>query len=1408
MLTMTIEQALAEHRYETARRLCVAAMAGVSADTCVHTELALQMHRALQGLGDIGGCRAVLHALNPGSQELRMEIALRLAEDAHRLEDYNFYRISPEAKSGLTYDEYLAKLQGEVDEHLDQAARLSGNAAGQRRVAQTAARLGRAATPAPAKVEEPAPASGPLAPTGTVACRLHFPDGRPASGVVVTLGLQIHRNLEDPSTYCRPNMHYQPTFGPARVLTATTDEHGDCQFTKVPAGCHDYIAVSLPPADFDVATRFLAHGVTVVGSQTTRLNLTIQEWTSAPSQPPVSPFTPELQWGHTTAQLLLTQAMSNPFYFDFPRQIVALDLPADLGADPDRLVLLCSDDMHRAQPLQVVAGRIYFFADLPSLTQRVWALYQTQQPPPKSQSRSALVLIPDSNGATAVLETGRSAFRIPMGSGSDNLPPLLAVRGEDGVWRGQGRLILPPGVTITRRTTTVVEEGPLLLQVRIGYALSDGHAYTMVWTAHAGEAYLLAEETVAELAGAAFEFSLREFSGGRGFLHWTPEHGNLHWTGLQREERELARLQESVAWWIYPQGFGYAMTAEGIKQQDYIGVFTRCRGDWEDLAFERIAQGPGDDKRELDWPFPEMVGSTISMITAHTTADGDAFYRWRFFAGKRYWGILVSTLPRNDGDWKEISSVQHKTSSPRLMDFMHWRLDLQDQVVRPFVVARRGNLKHLREKTRMSAFAEIWKRICSGQAFGAAEGLRFAVEGNPQIAWRKKLELVSVAHIRARMTLLGRDFSDMYSPVGARPITQWVEDYDLIAASGVFTPEEERLVRSWLMLMGHLYMTPDLMNWKFNSRNANFEADRVDVVGVIGLAFQGNPDAAEFVNHAAQRMEKALNVYCTPGSGKWYENPACYYLHAAKCRMNLAFHLATHGIQDPTAILRLKDFLRWGILLLTPPCPHDYHTMSKGLAAEAYEKAEKVRRIAPIGDHAHLGPWVPDHYALLAKLYRKTDPDFADLLMWAWRAGGSHGAYYGNLPLLFANLTEEDLKFNPPPHLTSRRLEGFGAVFRGQFNQPDEFFLLFKQGPGGYRYHRTEGSIILFADGKPLIYDGGEGGETWRHSTVSFGATHTPLAAGHIERFHSFAAVDFAQGVHPKALEPGEPIFLSDACEHQLVRVAQERFAQPDPADVRSVLWVKNEYVVVHDDFSLPANVQTHWHLQVVSDGHRGDWRSGYEFQGRFGANLQVLLPGQEFAKEVVDQVAILEPDPQRHTPQERFSMRHLMLSGKNATQYLAILRPLARGMVGVQAELIYAGQDVAGVEVRGPGLMDQILLARRELAVGCGDWEFQGRYGAILRRPGYTDLLLLAGKSLRWAGLTLESTGPAAHLRIGDDALELLVEGRGTLRLHGLPEPVTVVGDGPRVVRRWPLPKQLEHSNSMAQRPVATAVQ
>ena len=1409
MKTTPIDQALACGRFETARRLCEAAWRETSLSPASGDILASLHHSALRALGDIREAMAVLQRAAPTDTDECLGQTLTLAEDYHLLSNYDFFRGSKYSDAGMTGEEYEDMMQKEATQLFEKAAGLADSPERKTKLAAALRRCRREALaqqvaptlPVPVPIQQiPAP------PPGKLSGAIRFPDGRPAAEVTVTLGLAMQIEEQDPATYLKPDMHYQIQMGPLQALTTRTDAHGFFQFDPAPAGCHEFLAVTLDPEKFDIHLRFLAHGVQVESGHETTLNLTANEWVSVPALGFQSPFPERLARNGHTYQRVAEDKLRNPFHYHFPRQELRLSLPPAVPANPDVLLLLSSEAPDSPLPFQCIGDEVMTFTELPALSDKVIALYQIQdgsagtprptkihelshgraKPPaeprtfrqdtnaPSEMPLPDLTLQAERGNQTAIIDTGRAQFRIPYGTGSDPLPPLLAVKGTDGLWRGQGRLLLPADITVLNRQTTLLKQGPLLLEVEIAYHLSDGSQYKMTFTAHRDEAYLLAHEISPPLAGAAFEFSLKDFAGGRGYLNWSPECGSVHWSTLDSQNRLLARLQEQTPWWIPPQGFGYAMTGGGLDTKDYIGVFTIRRGEWIDSEFERLSQGPGDtppERRELDWPFPEMVGSTLSMITAHTSKDGDAFFRFGFFDGERYWGILASDFEQNDGPFKEFGLVQHKNSSPRLNDFKRWRLDEQDHMVRPFVVARRSNLVELRRKRNSPTFAPFWKKIdADKRGSTATAGLSAIVGGDPVAAWRRKREIAGVAHIRSRMTLLGRDFGDMYSPVGARPITPWAEDYDLIAATGAFTSDEERRVRSFLMLMGHLYVTPDFMNWKFNSRNANFEADRVDVIGAIGLVFHCNPDADEFVRHATRLMEKSVMVYCTPDSGRWYENPACYYLHASKCRMNLAFHLASHGISDPTLLPRLKDYLRWGILLLTPECPNEMEVMRDGTLN--YNGVNKVRRIAPIGDHAHLGPWVPEHYALMSKLYRKTDPDFADLLLWAYLKGGSDGGYYGNLPLFFSALTEADLTPPPDQTLQSRRLQGFGAVFRGEFNTPQEFYLLFKQGPGGYRYHRTEGSILLFADGKPLIYDGGERGEAWRHSTLSFHDVHMPLAPGHVERFHSFAALDFCQGVHPKALEPGEPNFLNDLCNHELEAVAYARYAEPNPADVRSVLWIKNDYVILHDALHLPAKLPTSWHLQVVSDAHEQPQKHDYRFRGRFGTDLQVILPDQQFLSGKIEPVVVLDyPAP----PAPRFTMQHLQLDAQSPEYVFAVLRPMPVGAPALTAQLRYHAGQMIGAKISGTGIQDDLFLGREQRCHIEKGLEFSGRYGAVLRRPGLTTLALMAGTRLCAENLSVESDGPATTLCWDGKQAVLSAEGQGTVKVAGPFRSVTV---------------------------------
>lgn len=1336
-----IATALRGQRFETARRLAQRALSALPPGA-PDQDLRLLLHEALINLGEIQVAQKTVEGFNCRDEDERLRVTLLLAEDYHTLSSYDFYRGSAEADQGLTGDEYADKYEAMADQAFSTAVMLADT---QTRKELTAEALRRSHRSAQADAlasrhEIPAPVLTVPKGRGVVRGRLSFAEGSPVCNAAVTLGFPQVISHANPEGYLGRGIGggVEAVFhGEQAVRTVTTDETGGYRFEDLPAQTYPFLAVALDPEATDIALRFFGRDIAVCDGGERCCDGVVEDWVSAPPQDVVDPFSEEKRLNGRLLRLVATWTLRNPFYFDFPRQLVTLPQPA--GTDAGRLVLFTSEAIEAPNAVQPLSdGTLGCFLDLPERTDRVLAIYASEgEANSATMPLDVMSLSEDAGNPTAVIDTGRAMFRIAAGRGVDPVAPIVSVRGEDGLWRGKGHLRMPASVTVAHRSTTVLEQGALLIRVEVSYALSTGDTLRFELTAHRGEAYLLVRETTVPLDGLAFEFSLKEFQGGRGFLHWTPEHGGRHWSTLQAENRELARLQESVAWWIPPQGFAYAMTSDGLEGSDYIGVFTRRRGEWIDRAFGRISQGPGDENRELDWPYPEMVGSTISMVTAHTTEAGDVFYRFGGFEGERQWGLLVSTLERNDGPYKEMSSVQHKVSSPRLQDYLGWRLHEQDRLQRPLLMVAREEIRELRRKKRNPEFASVWEKLLGGHQHGSSRGLRALIESDAALTWRLACEMKTEAPLRARMTLLGRDYADVYSPVGGRGITPFAEQYDLIAATGVFSVDEERGIRAMLLLMGHLYMEEDFMNWRFNSRNANFEADRTDIVGAVGLAFRGNPDADAMVRHAADLMEQSLNVYCTPGSGKWYENPACYYIHAASCRLNLAFHLWKHGILDVTTIPRLRDFLTWGPVLLTARYPHDSALLRDGCTYEAYERAEKVRRVPPIGDHAKVGQWVSEFFALMGKVYQKRDPGFADFLRWAYQEGGRDGGHFSKFPLFFVAADERDMAPAPPQTLTSRRLEGFGAVFRGNFGTPDEFYLLFKQGPGGYRYHRTEGSFLLMAHGRPLVWDGGEAGETWRHSTLSFHDTHMPLAPGHVEQFRSLKSVDFVQGVHPKALDTGEPIFLSDVCEHQLVKVAWERFNEPDPADVRSVIWVKDEYVVVSDDLHLHQGTKTHWHLQVVADTHEGTSsdEAGVRFHGRFGVDLQLLMPGLPTdAREIAAQVSTLEYNVD---PAKCFAMRHLQLSMTSPRRLNAVLRPLAPNQKPLKATAFDGG-----IHVRGEGIDDTLFMGRENRQIVQGDIGFRGRHGAILRRSGRTTLLLLDGTSISFGCECLNTVG------------------------------------------------------------------
>lgn len=1349
--------ALADERYETARRLALA-HAPAGADDA--QQRALVLHDALARLGDLPGAMAALEDAGDG-----FEPAARRLDDLFRSSAYSFYRQSAEKDRGLSYDEFLGARQAA---RATAARQMLDAMASPAQAERARAILHRAVADAERRVPSDRPAleeldrawpavtTIPVIESVSVELqgRIRFPGGS-IPRATVTLGIEADAPALDPLAVDPQVIGVDVRdCGALTALTAPLAADGTFAITGRVAPGRGFLAVTIDGAE-GVPTRYLARDLRIDGSALARLDLSCAEWASAPAAAGPQPLPEYLDLEGIRWSKQAETALSNPFWHDFPRQDLRLEWPAP--AVGMRAVVW---DGSAVVPHQVDrSGAVLCFTNLGRRSTRQLGWYHAEAAPP-IEAASLLAIA----GSSAVVDTGRSRFRIPWGTARDGAAPILAVMGPDQAWRTAGRWRLA-GQSAPQRTTTIIADGPLECVVEIAYRFADGERCSFILTAHAGEEYLLVEERGDALPGAELVLGMEDFRGGRGYLHWCAEGEAPHWHDLVDADRELARLQESVPWWIPPAGFAWAATFDGLERRDLVGVFTRRRGDWIDHAFAAIAGGPPEGGHELDWPYPEMVGSTISMITVASTADGRLEMRFPRFAGTRHWGLLASDVRRGDGRLKELQQVRHKTSFPRLDDLRRWQLDRPDDGLRPCLAAERERLPGIRSRLAEPAFAALWRRMQGDGRHPDQEAVRFAITGDPLTGWRLGRRLAAMVPAQARCLLLSRENGDVWSPVGGRVWAPQATAFDAVVASGAFSVDEEREVRAGLLLAGQMFMSPDLMNWRYGARNANFEADRIDAVGTIGLCFPGNPDAEAMVEHVIGRMRVALAAYCTPGSGKWYENPACYYLQALKCRMAIACHLAARGRLDLAAVPRLGDFLGWLLHMLTPRLPASYAVMRDGCDHGTYAGLARVRRIAPVGDHAHLGPWVPDMAAVSAKWLRGGMPELAGALRWAWDEGGRDGGYHGGAPLLMAQSDAGDLapEAASAPELDSRRLEGFGAVFRGDVGGESEFMLLAKLGPGGYRYHRSEGSFILVADGRPLVYDGGEAGEAWRHSTITYHEARLPPSPGRIERFASLESIDYAQGIHPVVLEPGDPVFLSDVCEHRLVAEAHRRARIERPAAARAWLWVKGGYVVVWDRLDVADDLVHRWNLQVMADGESGDPRdpAGLRFRGRFGTDLQVALPAGGDRPWAVQDVRMKE----YHLPAEEcVAQRHLEVTGGGPGDWIAVLRPLPPGAQPVACAPLSAIGRTVGVQVSGSGIDDRIVIGRTACTVVDGAWSFSGAAGACLRRPDGVRLILLGAGRVTAGDAVLESDGPAAELILGSGSPGLSRHGEGTV--------------------------------------------
>ncbi len=1331
MESSVIEDLLRKHCYETARRRCAEHQAQDPAIALLHVV-------ALQKLGDPVAALACLDGIEPATQEQALDKSLLRVDLLHLQRGREAFIRGPEHRAGWDYEEYqlhyrdlALKALAEVDEQaLDEQRRQYRDVIASRLgcdplVAKKVAKKGEAGKEQQLVLP---PEHGPH----TLQVQLIDAEGAVVADAPLQIGIWLDDHFEPQIELGA--MHIRVPTPACRLWRAHSDKNGCVDISDLPAG-RLWMAVELDDALAPEGLRFVLHDIHFPEQAPERLLVDIDAARLGSAA------------GANAKAVAGVWNVYNPSDYDYAFQAVHVQVP--LGFT-DAHELYWEDAPEQPLTHQLINDQLLVMAAAPAQSRR-----RLLMRPATAATTTTPMSIEEKDGFL-IVDTGVAGFRIPAVSAAVDAPPIDAVRQAGGAWRGQGRLLLSAGQEMCERIVTIREHGPLATVITIRYRSVSGRDYAWELTAHQDQAYVLVTETSQADAGVRFDFTMQDFIGGRGFLAKGAEGNVPLWSDLNAEDRELARMQESVAWMAGNVGFGYGMCDARLEHADYVGVFTRLRGDWDDQDFALIAQGPGKGRHEWDWPFPEMVGSTISMITAATTAAGDCGFNFRSFNGTRHWGIMVGDFANNDGPERQLWQIQQQCSSARLEDLITWQLDLNISVEHPRLLCQRDELPALRRKMQQSAYQEQWqgvrreaqqKRRCSAELVAVLERDAYPL-------WQRKMQLLRHLPTRVHMSILGRQWGDMYSPVGGRDITDHAEQFDLLAGCKAFTPEQERESRRHLLIIGQRFMDPDFMNWRYGGRNANFEADRVDIVGSIGLCLRGHPLADAMLEHVIERMDCALDAYCTPGSGKWYENPACYYVHAMTCRLHIAALLQRHGLWKVEQAPLLNDLLRWAALLVTPAYPQNHDLMRDGCSLEEWRQQPMGRWIPPVGDHAGLGREIPECHVSMAAAFDASDPALAATLRWLYQDGAKSQHAHSQNHLLFTGDDPSLLIPQEAPTLVSRRLEGFGAVMRHRFgDREDEGYVLFKQGPGGYRYHRSEGSLIYFEHGVPLLFDGGEAGETWRHTTLSRGDTHMPLAAGHVERWHSASSVDFAQGVHPLFIEPGEAVYLSDNCHHDLVQEAERRFNEAQPVDHRSCCYVKGDYVIVHDALNLPAaNTEPiYFHMQTVADActleSRGDWR----LKGRFGIDVQILVPDQDYEDWSDQRMAHLY---YKREAEDSFAMQHLQLQFDQPKGCLGVVRALAPGAAPLQAQVLNGHIREPLLRVRNYGINNDIcdlhLFALTAQSGQCAELNYTGRYFSVLVRADRLDLQLHDAEVLACGSFALRSlNGEAAEISI-----------------------------------------------------------
>ncbi|MCX5661110.1 MAG: hypothetical protein NTW19_15600 [Planctomycetota bacterium] len=804
------------------------------------------------------------------------------------------------------------------------------------------------------------------------------------------------------------------------------------------------------------------------------------------------------------------------------------------------------DDAGHDVPFQFIAGAdgsrsVAMLVDLPAFTARTFRLEsgpipQTVKPqvlpPADLKVETEMNLLRVTNGLTGI--------EIPTAAGAFADGPFLRMRLRSGQWIGGSRL--GAKTAIESYEARVTASGPVLVEVECLYHFAGGKSWRITYRLVAREPAIVIRESCALTDGSVWQLLVSpgfkpthslardqykqrvekvRYGGGASLVltawpvWWSPS--NVGFLGLCRmaEGSAIARIAGKNTAVAAPRGDEPLMDLKpGEKQASDLGpdVLDAIKQDEKkasktvELADDFLAAAAGQG--EL-WANPGDDGQSKNIPLMSNPAS-ELFFACPLAGPGRLWMLAALTLQENLVGDEELPAAQRmmvkhcETPLDQVKGMtLEWESTSPNDY--PRLISRRSALAG---RPEIREFQELRAKSQPPPAKGAKvpDGLRARKLLDPAL----RIFLGSPDQPAQSMHTVHRCERTMNTAVAADMIlgSDVLAEGELTAALGmqavqakvptltpqdIFTPGDIRYARAQIAFLAYKFASPGYYSLERNYRaNPNMTSARYCTMAILASLVPDHPLAKQWAKGGLDEVERELKEWTGPNGG-WLEAPH-YQTVAMSSILLLGFAAHNAGFADFLDDPRLARSMRYLARISTPPDP----------------RFNGLRHFPPVGNTYQFE--TTGLFGTLAQVYRKSNPQLADEMLWTWlQQGKSRSGSIGegmHDATLFPPTTSATNAATPAPGAPawgSEHFPGSGAVMRSGFPTERETYLYLLHGGFAEHYDDDRGSFELWGKGRPLCLDWGYNSRmpAWLHNRVEAGGW------GDITRFKSFEPADY-----------------------------------------------------------------------------------------------------------------------------------------------------------------------------------------------------------------------------------------------------------------------------------------------------------